>query len=181
MNSDLIDKLLIILMIVLLPVSVFFASNHQKKYEKLREEELAREQMERVTQAVAAIQNQAEANAQKNLEITQVYYATESGKLVIKGTAPKPDQNIMVSAVLSPPGKSKNDTSDKSDSGNNGNNVLGQEVDVVAIKTDENGDFAYVRKIDAKEASLIDIRFDQDRSSATVQFDLQKRKQINDQ
>jgi len=55
---------------------------------------------------------------------------------------------------------------------------LGQAVDVVAIKSEDDGSFTFVKKIDSKPIGIIDLRFDMDQSSATVQYDLEENKQL---
>jgi len=177
MHSDLTEKLLILIMITLLPVSVFVASNYQQKLEKQQRESLEKEQIAKVNALMAQLQTQAVQNEAKSIEIGQVYYATQSGKLVVKGSAPKAESNILVSQVLTaaPTNKDRNVSHSAS---NSAYNVLGEAVDVVAIKSDKNGDFTFVKKISSQEASVIDLRFDQDQSSATIQFDLLKLKQL---
>jgi len=100
MDSDIIDKLLIILLIILLPISVFIASNYQKKNELALEKEIEQEQMKKVTAAVNQINSQ-QIQPQYPVEIEQVYFATESSKLVITGKAPKANSTLMVSSVIS--------------------------------------------------------------------------------
>ena len=175
MDSDIIDKLLIILLIILLPISVFIASNYQKKNELALEKEIEQEQMKKVTAAVNQINSQ-QIQPQYPVEIEQVYFATESSKLVITGKAPKANSTLMVSSVISI--KNSQDKNSSSSAKKEPSDVLGQAVDVVAIKSEDDGSFTFVKKIDSKPIGIIDLRFDMDQSSATVQYDLEENKQL---
>lgn len=176
MESDFLDKLLIVLLITILPVSFFIASNAQKKYELEQKAQIEKEQMAKVTQTVEQLRAR-DAISMPEIEIDQVYYATESSKLVVTGRAPKKNTVVMVSTVFLQGLKDDKEAS-ASVKTKSTPNVLGQAVDVVAIETDANGDFTFVKKVEEEQAGLVDVRFDQDKSSASVQYDINTQKQV---
>jgi Na+-transporting NADH:ubiquinone oxidoreductase subunit NqrC len=176
MESDLLDKLLILLLITVLPVSIFLATNYQKKIIQNEKAELEKEQMIKVTETVKEIRAH-DMQVKPEIEIEQVYYATESSKLVVTGTAPLRDTIVMVSTVLTGEADKKDAEATQSGKKKATPNVLGQAVDVVAIDVDEDGNFTFVKKVESEDARVIDIRFDQDSSSATVQYNLKEQKQ----
>lgn len=178
MKSDLIDKLLIILLVVILPASIFSASKIEEK-EKIRtEEKLRQEQLAKVDEVIKKIEQKTETDSMASLtsaiEIKEVVYASKSGELSIKGKAPEKKLNVMISTIITPP----NSNNTKQASSSAFNQVLGQEVAVNAVKTNNDGEFEFVKKINKKEVDIIELRFDQNQSSATVQYDVSKNKRI---
>lgn len=175
MESDFVDKLLILLLITILPISIFIASNYQKRVELEMEKEIEKEQMQKVTVAVNQMQTQ-QVKQQYPIEIGQVYFATQSSKLVVVGQAPKANSTLIVSSVLNT--ESSDIKSASNSAKKNPADVLGQAVDVVAIKSESDGKFTFVKKIEEKPSGIIEIRFDMDQSSTTVQYDLDKNTQL---
>jgi hypothetical protein len=179
MKSDILDKFLILLLIITLPVSIFLTSQYGKKIGQEKEKKLQEEQMVKLNQALTEIRNNETTNQQAiqtDIKIDEINFATKSGELTISGSAPVKNLNIVISAITTPAKiKAKSDKR-SSKSGELSEEVLGQKVDVVAVKTDNDGKFEFVKKIDSEKIGLIDIRLDQGEASLTVQYSFLENK-----
>lgn len=191
--SNLIDKFLVFLMIIILPVGIFISSKVSNVSE---EEQLAlveEAKLKKIDTALAEIKTAATPKKGEPkippIEITKVTYATESGKLKIEGKAPTANLNVMVQAVVTPKATPKPKPKKITKVENAGSSsaqpkeedvevdVLGVNVDVVAVKTKEDGSFLISKDID-EDVALMEIRFDQGESTATIQYDFIAKKKI---
>ncbi|NMC35698.1 hypothetical protein GYA49_01495 [Candidatus Beckwithbacteria bacterium] len=175
MQTDFLDKILILLMVLILPVGIYTASKYAGQLDEPKEEQVQIAE-EKLNEAVAKIQEAAVPQQEEPkiapIEIADVSYASESGELIVSGAAPAANLNVMVSAVVTP---STYNTKTKNKDGS-GESVLGEQVEVHAVKTDSVGHFTYKRKVDVKDIDLIELRFEQSESSATVQYNLVENK-----
>jgi hypothetical protein len=181
MKSDLFDKLLIVLMVILLPVSIFIASTLKDSSDIAAGNQSTDESQQRIDQALEQLQNAAkpaQAVQVPPITIQSISFASKSGELRVTGEAPGKNLNVMVSAVITPPktlhkpSTELDITESASDSASLGESVLGESVDMVAVKTSSDGSFTFIKKIDTKKADLIELKLDQGESTATVQYNL---------
>lgn len=182
MKIDILDKIIILALIAILPASIFLASKFQNENETLMVKKIQDEQLAKVNKVIENIEetkNSQEIGSKIiPIKISNVEYATDSGKLTIEGLAPGKNLNIMVSAVLTSKDDKKNINNKIASKAAilDEDLVLGQNVEVIAIKTDENGNFKFVKNINIKTTDAIELRFDQAESSATIQYDFSENK-----
>lgn len=188
MKTDKMDKILIVVLILLVPSSVVVASFLERKDEEqsiLEVKQLNEQKFNKVIEELKTAKDQPLPEpSQPKIEITNVSYATQSGTLTVKGKAPGKNLTVMVSTIVtkhSPqraqtlPSPSASASAQPTHSAALSDSdldelVLGEAVDVKAVKTDGSGAFTYVREINEIEEALIDLRFDQGDSTAMVQY-----------
>ncbi len=190
MKTDLLDKFLILLLISMLPTAIFITSQNQEL--EGGNAKKAAEAEQKIHQAIQQLQASKPVDVPKAAPITidKISYATESGELTITGVAPGRNLNVMVSATVlphkkttpAPTTKSEIDTTSSSSSAAKASSlddaVLGESVEVVAVKADVDGKFTLVKKVDFKKTDLVELRFDQADSTATVQYSIQENKRL---
>ena len=174
MKTDLLDKILIILMITILPIGIFVASKYKNQSENQAVAEETQIAEAKLNEAVEKIQKAAEVEKESYIEpilIDKVSYASSSGEMDVVGRAPGSNMTVMVSAVITPSVYAKDDKK-ASGSAKVKNEILGETVEVFAVKTDANGEFQLVKEFDAEEIDIVELRFEQSESTATVQYNL---------
>ena len=191
--SDLLDKFLILILVVTLPVGVFVSSKVQENAD-LNEAVLI--EQEKMTKIDKTLEDLRAASAKEAIpvaptiepiEISIVTYNEDEEKIRIEGTAPGTNLNVMVQAVVTKIAKPTplpvKIIKAASGSGNvaekvEDKSVLGESVDVVAVRTDNDGNFVLVREIDYDSTALLELRFDQAESTATIQYDFIANRRI---
>lgn len=180
--SDLIDKFIILCLILILPINILISSKIKVRQQEKLESQLEAESNQKIAEALAEIKNQPVAQAEKKISpitIDSVDYATDSGKLIIEGQAPTSDVKIMVYSTLTNFSQSKR-TKSSSDSASleNYTEVLGDNVEVSAVDANDQNRFTFIKKVDFKKTKEIEIRLEQNDSSATIKYDLENKKRI---
>lgn len=192
MFNDIFDKLLVLLLVITLPMAIFFTSQHQNQLDEKANEQVNEKQIQKIDQAIKQIQSSSaskktdeEAKAVP-INIDKISFATQSGELKVSGIAPGKNLNIMVSAVVTPIKKeipktkiaSKSAQPKATESASLDETVLGQSVEVVAVKAGDKGEFSFVKKLDLQKPGILELRFEQGESTATIQYDLSKNKRV---
>ena len=190
---DIIDKVLVVVLVITLPIGIFVSAHMQESADVAKAEQIEQEKIGKLNQtleelkAASAKETVVKAPEIEPITIRSVVYASDSGKLRVEGTAPGTNLNVMVQAVVTekakPTPKPKKVVKQASGSANvavkeDDSSVLGEAVDVVAVKTDDTGNFTLVREVDTDEVTLVELRFDQAESTATIQYDFIANKRI---
>lgn len=170
--SDLVDKIIVLFLILLLPINILISSKMNKGNND-KDIEVSIEEMDRAINELESKIAAKEADDNTLISIESVNYASSSGELVVTGQAPISNLNVMVSATVSNKNNPINNKNQASGSAQIANEVLGRNVEMVAVKTDEKGMFRFIRKINKEKVELIELRFDQDKASATIQYDFE--------
>ncbi|NMB56905.1 hypothetical protein GYA19_03140 [Candidatus Beckwithbacteria bacterium] len=180
---DLFDKFLIIVLIIILPTSIFFSARAYQNEIKELKSNADQEKIAKVNEAIDDIETQLDTTFTKvqekktvPIEISSVKFATTSGKLEVTGKAPGKNLNIMVSAIVTPIKTTEKSKTSSGSAKKVDDSVLGEKVEVIAVKTDGEGNFKFIKQVDLKKIDLIELRFDQGDSSATIQYDLVRNK-----
>jgi len=177
--TDFVDKILILLLILMLPISVVLTSTYRSEADEKSQLQAEEVKLQKIDQALDQIKTTVASDQQSKtlpIEIASVTFASASGELKVKGKAPLGNLNVMVSAVVLPAEKLKPLPEEKTASGSaeteDEEAVLGDAVEVVAVKPNEEGEFAFVKKVDPDEVSLIELRLEQADSEVTIQYNL---------
>lgn len=167
--GDLFDKFLILLLIITLPLSIYFASKYSKKINTTSQTK---------TTTTSPVQQEVQPNAQ--IKISQVFHDQEKNQLIINGKAPVANLNIMALSIITPKketikestksGKTKESTIAALKTNEN---VLGQNVEVKAIKANNEGTFIYIYDTRKLNLEQVEIRFEQLDATATIQYDFE--------
>ena len=179
----LIDKLLLVSLVVLLPIALFLSQwlLGDKDSEKISESaQLDVAGLEKLIRTTVA-QSQPQKEATREYLISEVKFATESGILDIKGTAPEKDVSILVSISFFDTNQTPKllPTDSNSEIEDYYSQVKGQPVEVYSLLPSTNGQFAYGYKVDKLDYDKkIELRFDQNSYTKTIRFDLKKGQQI---
>ncbi len=169
---NLVDKIILGLLVVILPVGVFFSyrviSNEGEEtssdYVGIDEAKLEDLVNKLSTQKTPVV---AEPKA-KPISISSVVYSTESGKLKVAGSVPEANAAVLVTATVLPHGED-----DEEDT------VKGLIVETVPVLPTDKKAFMYEYEVDEDELTgMIELRIEQNDSVRTVRFDLEKREQI---
>lgn len=157
-----------------MPISVIVVARMDNETKDNSGEILVQENMAKLDKALAELESKiadTKINSPTPISIETVDYATASGKLVIEGKAPTADTNVMIATVVTPKSKTASESAKT-------NNVLGEAVELVAVKADNNGKFVFMKKIDAKKIEIVELKFEQGGSNTTITYDLEKRKRV---
>ncbi len=200
--SQLIDKLVVFLLIIILPVSIYVSSQLDQKSHEDQVRAIEEEKISKINEAIKKM----EANKQAELEklssqivppitIEAVNYYKDKNEIKVEGTAPGTNLNVMISSMITKykdvdPVADSDDSLEASTSAEASAsskpqkpiakvaediNVLGESVEVKAVKSDDVGKFSFIKKID-DDVALLELRFDQADSTATVQWDFIENK-----
>ncbi len=162
-----IDKFLIFLLVITLPLGLFAAYRIQKQAAgKQMDEQRATQIDEALNQIEQALERPAQPS-QPKISISSVNYASDSGKLEVTGIAPQPEAQIIVSAVVT--SSSKSEGNDK---------VLGERVDVVAVAPQPDGTFVFKYPIEDESSQAIELKFEQNGAISSIKYDLVKNKMV---
>ena len=113
-----------------------------------------------------SIKQKPQAVELAQINIAAVYFATESGELIMSGVAPKSDLSLQVSVVE----KKRIAQKESTDSA-----VLGESVDVRAVQVGTEGMFKYTYGVEKpKELDRLEVRFVQGNASKTVLYHFDK-------
>ncbi len=174
-----VDKLLLALLLVLLPVGIFVAATLTKQADSKTGGEGTQDvaTVEDLKKMLESMQQQPKAVSKPEtspIEVTSVMYASHSGRLQVAGLAPQPQVAITVSATVLPPESLL--TQEINASASADNNVLGHAVEVKSVKPAAGGSFVYEYSLPRKEG-LVQVTLQQGQATKVVQFDLQANKQ----
>lgn len=181
---SLVDKLLLGLLVVLLPLGVLVSylmfSNADVSDGQIQEAQVDTTKLEQliedVTQQKAQEVQQAQIASQGKLpiDIAQVSFATESGTLKVKGRAPQPTTSVLVTATYLPINQTVAELEPEEEP-----SVQGISVDTVSVIPSAGGEFVYEYAVDSKQTDgIIELRLEQDDIVRTVRFDLKQKKQV---
>jgi hypothetical protein len=176
-----VDKLLLVLLLLLLPVGIFVASTLSKQTEGKSADGSSLTDaatVEDLKKMLESMQNQpksAPKDALNPIEVTSVAYASDSGRLQVAGLAPQAQVAITVSATVLPPESLLPQEINASASADS--NVLGHAVDVKSIKPASGGSFVYEYALPRNEG-LVQVTLQQGQVTKVVQFDIKANKQI---
>jgi hypothetical protein len=165
----LVDKLLLVLLLLMLPLGVV-ASKHFFTGTSTETKPSEYEQLGETLQQIANKQQTPKEETSK-IGISGVVASTQSGVLTVTGQAPSETMTVMVTATILPVAGSAPTQSSKSD------DVLGQTVEIKAIKPKAGGTFSFQYPIEDIEG-VVELRFEQGTSVTTVQYDVISGKQI---
>ena len=174
---NLIDKLLLGLLVLLLPIGLaislmVFPSNNSSA--EVAGVQLDEENLKALIQETVQ-QNQPVQEKPQPISITQVRYASESGTLKLSGSAPSEIASVLVSATVIKPDSTENVIADDDEK----SAVKGSSVETFSVLPETNRSFEFELLIDEEDANgVVELRLEQDESIKTVKFDLQKKKQI---
>ncbi|MGI5827895.1 MAG: hypothetical protein ACOX6V_02615 [Patescibacteria group bacterium] len=176
--TDIVDKILILLLVLMLPLSIFLTSHYK---DKLEGEDLEEVKMQKIDKAIDQIKTTVASEKKPPvtpITIESVTYASTSGELKVKGKAPNNNISVMVSATVTPPATSAKTASDSAETvGSSEEAVLGETVEVLAVKPDTEGEFTFVKKLDPEDVGVIELRLEQLESEVTIQYNLQEEDQ----
>ena len=174
MNSNLIDKILLGLLIMLLPIGLVISSKFLVEDQLENQTAAAALDAEKLQAAIndAVRQQQPVVVTPKPFAIAEVSYASESGIFQMKGTAPAAASNIVMSVTVLPPAGSLTIEEQIG-------SVKGVEVQTLSVIPEDDGAFVFAQEIkEDLQTGVIEIRLEQNDSVKTVRFDLAKRKQL---
>lgn len=183
----LIDKLLLGLLVILIPLGIFFAQWFLRTPEEpqVAETEVDVNALEQLIRQAVAQSQPTQKEPKQSFTISAVTYASESGTIRLSGKAPTGDSNILVSATVIPNDR-KTIISDElnpdgtTDEDEELNLEQGLSVQFYSVLPDEQGVFTYEYVV-AEELrnSKVELRLDQNQASSTIRFDLVEKRQIS--
>ena len=160
---NLIDKILIAILVILLPVGIllsrYILTNDISPNEELvidaKKLKAMINEFERIDKETNALS--------KDFVMSSVSYATESGSLIVKGTAPSSSMNVMMSATVLP----SKDLEEE-------DGVLGSIVENYSILVKRDGSFLINLPIENSQ-NIVEIRLEQEEVVRTIRYDLNKK------
>ncbi len=157
------DKLLLIIMLLLLPVSALLTRHYLVKS---AQPTVSLESLEKVELMLDQLQQSVSQRQQPvtgpEFIISSVFYATQSGVLSVAGVAPKGTLSVRVSTLEK---EKKSAESNASESA-----VLGEAVVEKAIMTSTEGVFEYEYDVDDEDLDLVELRLEQGQASKTIVY-----------
>lgn len=178
----LVDKLLLGILVVFIPVGLFLSQwlltpqQNTTSSEQTTSTSVDVSKLEQLIRQTVS-QSVPKQEAPPTFSISSVSYASESGILKIEGTAPQPQGSILVSATLMKNPSDINsldiDTAIETDL------KTGIPVQVYSVQPGENAFFVYEYEVSTENLnSVIELRLDQNLSTKTIRFDLEKKQQV---
>jgi hypothetical protein len=167
--EDLIDKLLILILIIGLPLSFYFTSKYSPVSQIITQGD---SNINEVNQAIADLQTSLDSGDIDPVQviiINKVSYASDTGILRIEGNAPIPKLTVMVSALV---------TKYVGENEGSSSAVMGRKVETFATISGDQGRFIFAKKLLSIDAQVVELRFEQGNASTTLQYDLFKQKRI---
>jgi len=171
----LIDKLLLGLLVILLPLGLFLSQWLLSPAEETTESttpatEVDITKLEQLIRTTVA-QSQPKKEVVKTFSVEKVSYASESGILRVEGKAPEAASSILVSTSVLP---KKSETPPETDSSS-----IATPVQVYSIQPSPDTSFKYDYEVDKADLDeVIEIRLDQNLSTKTIRFDISLGKQV---
>lgn len=157
------DKLLLVIMLLLLPVSALLTRYYLAKS---AQPTVSVESLEKVdvmlNQLQQTISQKKEPEEGPDFIISSVFYATESGVLNVSGVAPKGNLSVRISTLEK---EKKTSSATASESA-----VLGESVAEKAVTTSADGIFGYEYEVEGndKELETIEVRIEQGQVNKTL-------------
>lgn len=175
------DKLMLLLVVLTLPLAVgllrFVSAPKDVVEEATIEQKLDEldDLLTKLAERDAAEENMA-AEETVDFSIFEVSYSTESGKLFVRGSAPKTQGSIFVSFTVhrSFNGvESEEDEIERTDS-------EGGEINQIAVEVETDGGFSMEIET-GTDKGIVEMRLEQDTVVDWYKFDLTEKRQIADQ
>jgi len=161
------DKLLIGLMILILPVTIGLSWYFWGQAEVDPETQARMEKLDsliaQLNQEAAQPASEAGVNEPK-IDVTTVFYATESGELTVTGVAPETKLNMYLTAVESGGVADADEESTESA-------VLGKSLVNQVVKVGVGGVFVVNYEAESVEGKRVELRLEQGQASKTVVYD----------
>jgi hypothetical protein len=171
-----IDKLLLLLLIILLPVGI--VASRQLFQPSLSEDKQIEVQTKKVEELMSKLNTQldkksSQSKTSSDFSITAVTNSSESGVIRVAGVAPTGKISVYYTAVNIPkdiiPELNKNQVVDKK--------VLGESVQIKALKTNPDGTFILEYPVKGTN-EIVEFVLTQDQSQMIIQYDLGLNKRI---
>lgn len=174
-----VDKLLLVVLLLLLPVGIFVAATLTKQSDAKEGKSISGQDaatVEDLKKMLESMQSQPKttSNESTSIEVTSVAYASDSGRLQVAGLAPQAQLAITISATVLPPESLLPQEINASASADS--NVLGHAVEVKSIKPAAGGSFVYEYSLPRKDG-LAQVTLQQGQVVKVVQFDIANNKQ----
>lgn len=156
------DKILLTALILLLPITILLTNFYAQKSQQ---QTVSKENFDKVNLMLDQLQKSIVSKPQETLtpqiSVTTVYFASESGELIISGVAPKSDLSLQLSVL------EKNPTTVESTS----SAVLGDSIDVRALPVSGDGLFKYIHLLDKKNVpDKLEVKLEQGPASKTILY-----------
>jgi len=168
------DKILLVLLILLLPLGILAS----RQLLKISPNGATRADVteKQITDIIQKLNEQVELPPQTitqmpTLNVTAVTYASGAGVLKVAGVAPSGTVSITVTAAVLPP-----ETIPELNTGINPD-VLGQTVTIKAVKPQSDGSFTYEYPV-KDTLGIVEINLIQGNAHNTIQYDLQGQKRL---
>lgn len=175
------DKIVLLLLILTLPVGVVVAQRYGRAGSGVESEETVKKVDALINQINQSNQQPAAAAPQQAFSISTVHLATESGTLMVTGVAPKTNAQVMMSAVVTPIGGTKTQTTSKKTASDSAEPtevpVLGDSIETHAVSVEAGGVFVInypVEDIDATQK--IELHLEQGMYSTSVIYNVKEKK-----
>ncbi len=176
-----VDKLLLVLLLLLLPVGIFVAATLSKQSDAKSTTGISAkdaatvEDLKKMLESMQSQPKSAPKDVASPIEVTSVAYASDSGRLQVAGLAPQSQVAITISATVLPPESLLPQEINASASADA--NVLGHAVEMKSVKPAAGGSFVYEFFLPRKDG-LVQVTLQQGPTTKVVQFDISANKQI---
>jgi hypothetical protein len=172
-----VDKVLLATLILLMPIGIlssytFFNNGKASQVQQEQAEQI--QKIEALLSRIAdgnTISEEAE-NEEPTIGVSSITFDSSVGTLRVSGYVPDPSMAILVTVAVQPTKKLVGTSGLVKDP-----EILGQAVKTISIKPQAAGAFVFEYPVNA-ESGLVDIRFDQDRATRTIQFSLDDKRQV---
>ena len=159
------DKLLILILILLLPLAIFYTqklNNTDQSQKQATKYLLTEEGIQRLEQLLQQLQQDRRVQAQPTpaFQITNAFYSTQSSQLQLAGIAPRNDINLLYAVI--PQNQSTTGTNSA---------VLGAEVKFHTLSVNTDQVFALTLPLPSSVPDKLEIILQQGNQQATLVYD----------
>lgn len=176
---QLIDKILLALLIILLPVGILASRKITGGNEASGTGDERVQQLKKIESLLNELSEESLSPQMSNITqdlpmeivISSVDYSSDSGLLRLSGTAPTDEMAVMISTVVF------EEVDEEANSAVSNIGVLGETVTTEAVMPRDGGAFSY-QHIIVDTVGVVELRVEQDRSVETVRYDLTENRRI---
>ena len=168
---NIVDRLLLLMMILLLPIGLV-ASYSLFPEDNTSFEDLQEQRLKQIDGLISQLTYYANQNKEDSVPITvtKTEFKEVEGVLRVEGTTPRKDASVLVTATVLPPnGESLSEEE----------SIKGLSVETVMVPTNSKAQFIYEFEVEKDSDGVVELLIEQRGKYQSVKFDLATGKRLN--